>query len=143
MTEPIVKRVIAVEGQHVTVDYGAGTVSVDGQVLDEPYINELMVDTLNPYMTVLDVTVPEGSIDVMGDDPEPLLGQPGPAARHSGQTVCSGPRSVRGAPLPELRSGRLTALKRKKARQLSLPGFPFPVFRSTSSRLRRRGRHLR
>lgn len=68
MTEPIVKRVIAVGGQHVTVDYDAGTVTVDGQALDEPYINELMVDTMNPYMTVLDVTVPEGSIYVMGDN---------------------------------------------------------------------------
>lgn len=68
MTEPIVKRVIAVGGQHVTVDYDAGTVTVDGQALDEPYINELMVDTMNPYMTVLDVTVPEGSIYIMGDN---------------------------------------------------------------------------
>lgn len=68
MTEPIVKRVIAVGGQHVTVDYDAGTVTVDGQALGEPYINELMVDTMNPYMTVLDVTVPEGSIYVMGDN---------------------------------------------------------------------------
>ncbi|MEA4954799.1 MAG: signal peptidase I [Pseudoflavonifractor sp.] len=68
MTEPIVKRVIAVGGQHVTVDYDAGTVTVDGQALDEPYINELMVDTMNPYMTVLDGTVPEGSIYVMGDN---------------------------------------------------------------------------
>lgn len=68
MTEPIVKRVIAVGGQHVTVDYETGTVAVDGQTLDEPYLNELMADTLNPYMTVLDVTVPEGSIYVMGDN---------------------------------------------------------------------------
>lgn len=68
MTEPIVKRVIAVGGQHVTVNYETGSVTVDGQALDEPYLNELMVDTMNPYMTVLDVTVPEGSIYVMGDN---------------------------------------------------------------------------
>jgi signal peptidase I len=68
MSEPIVKRVIAVEGQHVVVDYASGTVSVDGEVLDEPYINEVMIDTLNPLMTDLDVIVPEGSIYVMGDN---------------------------------------------------------------------------
>lgn len=68
LSYPVVKRVIATGGEHVTVDYTTGTVSVDGVVLDEPYINELMVDTGSPNMTVLDVTVPEGSIYVMGDN---------------------------------------------------------------------------
>lgn len=65
---PIVKRVIAVGGQHVQVDYSTGTVAVNGKTLDEPYINEIMVDPNNPFMNVLDVTVPEGSIYVMGDN---------------------------------------------------------------------------
>ncbi len=68
LSYPVVKRVIATGGEHVTVDYTTGTVSVDGVALDEPYINELMVDTGSPNMTVLDVTVPEGSIYVMGDN---------------------------------------------------------------------------
>lgn len=68
MSYPVVKRVIATGGEHVTVDYTTGTVSVDGVVLDEPYINELMVDTGSPNMTVLDVTVPEGSVYVLGDN---------------------------------------------------------------------------
>lgn len=67
-TAPIVKRVIAVGGQHVRVDYGAGAVYVDGVALDEPYILETMVDRYNPEMNVLDVVVPEGSIYVMGDN---------------------------------------------------------------------------
>lgn len=67
-TAPIVKRIIAVGGQHVRVDYAAGTVYVDGEALTEPYILEPMVERYNPDMSVLDVTVPEGSVYVMGDN---------------------------------------------------------------------------
>ena len=61
---PIVKRVIATGGQHVAIDYDAGTVTVDGQVLDEPYIKEAMVRP--PEESITDILVPEGSIFVMG-----------------------------------------------------------------------------
>lgn len=67
-TAPIVKRVIAVGGQHVRVDYEAGAVYVDGEALEDSYILEPMVNRYNPEMSVLDVTVPEGSIYVMGDN---------------------------------------------------------------------------
>lgn len=67
-TAPIVKRVIAVGGQHVQVDYNAGAVFVDGVALDDSYILEPMMDRYNEEMNVLDVTVPEGSVYVMGDN---------------------------------------------------------------------------
>lgn len=66
VTGPIVKRVIAVGGQSVSIDYNEGTVSVDGQVLNEPYINERMWPPSYPNQS--EVTVPEGSIFVMGDN---------------------------------------------------------------------------
>ncbi|MBO5034768.1 MAG: signal peptidase I, partial [Oscillospiraceae bacterium] len=44
MPEPVVKRVIATAGQHVTVDYVNHCVLVDGVALEEPYINEIMND---------------------------------------------------------------------------------------------------
>ena len=63
--EPIVKRVIAVEGQTVEIDFDRGEVFVDGEELDEPYI-------LEPTYRSLDfsgsVTVPEGCVFVMGDN---------------------------------------------------------------------------
>ncbi len=66
LPQPIVKRVIAVGGQTVDIDYAAGTVAVDGVVLEEDYINEAMLDYRPDYAT--HVEVPEGSIFVMGDN---------------------------------------------------------------------------
>ena len=64
---PIVKRVIAVAGQTVEIDYDTDTVYVDGEPLDEPYLNE--ADLLEPwYPDITSVTVPEGSHFVMGDN---------------------------------------------------------------------------
>ncbi len=66
--EPIVKRVIATEGQTVRIDYdnnGELYVSVDGVVLDEPYINEEMLPI---YEVPMEVTVEKDCIFVMGDN---------------------------------------------------------------------------
>jgi signal peptidase I len=62
---PLVKRVIAVEGQTVDINFNTGEVSVDGTVLNEPYINEI---THRQFDVVFPVTVPEGCIFVMGDN---------------------------------------------------------------------------
>ena len=68
--EPIVKRVIATEGQTVDIDYESNSVYVDGERLDEPYIKEVMQDVTQtgPYRTQTHIEVPEGSIFVMGDN---------------------------------------------------------------------------
>ena len=69
-TEPraIVKRGIATGGQTVDVDYSTGTVYVDGQALDEPYLHEEMRRPGAPSMQETHWEVPEGSIFVMGDN---------------------------------------------------------------------------
>ena len=63
--EPIVKRVIAVEGQTVDIDFAEGIVYVDGEALEEDYIRE---PTYTAEGTEFPLTVPEGSIFVMGDN---------------------------------------------------------------------------
>ncbi len=65
---PIVKRVIAVGGQTVEIDYDTSTVYVDGQALDEPYLNETMRAPEDAYEQGTYWEVPEGSVFVMGDN---------------------------------------------------------------------------
>lgn len=64
--EAIVKRVIAVGGQTVDIDYDTNTVYVDGVALDESYILEPMRPLPAEYATHIEV--PEGSVFVMGDN---------------------------------------------------------------------------
>ena len=67
--DSIVKRVIAVGGQRVEIDYSDNTVKVDGVTLNEKdYTKEdwMQIPSYGPGIT--DVTVPEGCIFVMGDN---------------------------------------------------------------------------
>ena len=63
--EPIIKRVIATEGQKVDIDFKTGLVYVDDKVLYEPYINT----PTNLYEGVdFPLIVDEGCLFVMGDN---------------------------------------------------------------------------
>jgi len=62
---PIIKRVIATEGQVVDIDFTTGTVTVGDDVLEESYINTST--TLN-LGTEFPLTVAEGCVFVMGDN---------------------------------------------------------------------------
>ena len=63
--EPIIKRVIAVEGQTVDIDFNAGTVYVDGVALQEPYINN--ATTLDEGIK-FPLVVDEDCVFVLGDN---------------------------------------------------------------------------
>lgn len=63
--DPIVKRVIATEGQTVDIDFEEGIVYVDGVALEEDYVNSL---TTTPIDFTEAVTVPENCVFVLGDN---------------------------------------------------------------------------
>lgn len=66
ITGPIVKRVIAVGGQTVEIDYAANTIYVDGEEIPQDYILEPMEQ--KSWQTISTITVPEGEVFVMGDN---------------------------------------------------------------------------
>ena len=76
LDETIVKRIIATGNQKVVIDYDNGTVTVDGEVLDEPYIKDSkMRETglfsyafYNQDRGTYEYDVPFGYVFVMGDN---------------------------------------------------------------------------
>ena len=65
--KPLVKRVIATAGQELRLDYQNNAVYVDGQKLDEPYIQGTTIHGDVPE-SELNGVVPEGKVFVMGDN---------------------------------------------------------------------------
>ncbi len=63
--EPLIKRVIATEGQMVYIDFSSQTVMVDGKELEEPYIAE---PTALRYDMEFPQKVPEGCVFILGDN---------------------------------------------------------------------------
>ncbi len=62
---PVIKRVIALEGDEVFIDFELGEVLVNGKKLNEPYIN---TQTNVKYDVEFPITVPEGCVFAMGDN---------------------------------------------------------------------------
>ncbi len=75
LNEPIVKRVIALEGDTVVIDYNEHSVSINGVRAEENYLKEYMTDIgrfdrtyYNESTGCYEYTVPDNCIFVMGDN---------------------------------------------------------------------------
>lgn len=66
--DPIVKRVIATEGQTVEIDFVSGTVYVNEKPLDESYTLEPATKFDEARFISFPAEVPEGCVFVMGDN---------------------------------------------------------------------------
>ena len=62
--KPYIKRIIGLPGE--TIEIRDGGVFVDGELLDEPYIEAGTTECTGPYCGP--ITIPEGQIWVMGDN---------------------------------------------------------------------------
>ncbi len=70
-SDPIIKRVIATEGQSLSINYETGEVSVDGVILEEKYIKGKTIRLRNSLE--IPEKIPEGYVFVMGDNREGSL----------------------------------------------------------------------
>ena len=63
--KPLVKRIIAMEGDTVDIDFSTGEVSVNGEILSEPYTS---TGTTVQHDVAFPLTVNEGCVFVLGDN---------------------------------------------------------------------------
>lgn len=66
LNENLIKRVVAVEGEELNIDFEAGVVMIDGEPIQEDYINDKTLT--NDGAFVYPITIPKGYIFVMGDN---------------------------------------------------------------------------
>ena len=67
-SEPIVKRVIAVEGDTVDIDFNSGVVFVTGKALEEPYILSPTYNDFGAEGISYPLMVEKGHVFLMGDN---------------------------------------------------------------------------
>ena len=75
LDKPIVKRVVATGGDTIDIDFATGAVTVNGEVIDEPYIKDLTLidesqvdEETGERFPSYPLTVPDGCYFVMGDN---------------------------------------------------------------------------
>lgn len=64
--EPIVKRVIAIEGDTIDIDFENATVKINGKIINEPYLGS--PTSIDEGAWQYPITLKEGQVFVMGDN---------------------------------------------------------------------------
>ena len=119
---PLVKRIIAKGGDTISIDYDAGTVTVNGELLQEDYIaapTYLGDDVQFPF------TVPEGTLFVMGDNRNESLDS------RSSYVGCIDERDILGKAtdvcfmfFTDLQGGKMNEMDTRFANQYNIQWFP-------------------
>ena len=68
VNEPIVKRVIAVGGDTIDIDFTTATVKINGEVINEPYLGSATINAPVDGGWEYPLTLKEGQVFVMGDN---------------------------------------------------------------------------
>ena len=106
LEEPIIKRVIATEGQTVNIDYDTGTVYIDGEALNETQFGIENGITFHPYdgyeALVFPQTVPKAACSFWAIT-APYQGQPLCGDRHDRHAPYHGRSRVHALPVRSLR----------------------------------------
>ncbi len=66
--KPLVKRVIAVGGDTIRIDWATWTVYINDEALEEPYVNYISGVEMRKWAYGDSLTVPDGYVFVMGDN---------------------------------------------------------------------------
>lgn len=62
---PLIKRIIAIGGDTIDINFTTHVVKINGKVINEPYIAE---PTARHFDVIFPITVPKGFVFVMGDN---------------------------------------------------------------------------
>ncbi|MBR5273007.1 MAG: signal peptidase I [Clostridia bacterium] len=64
----LIKRIVAVEGDTIDINWSTGDVSINGVVIDEEFVSDTYFNTFCDHKNDFPLTVPEGYSFVMGDN---------------------------------------------------------------------------
>lgn len=64
----LIKRIIAIEGDVINIDWRTGNIMINGEIIEEDFVDDTYFNTLSDSKDKFPMTIPEGYSFVMGDN---------------------------------------------------------------------------
>lgn len=64
----LIKRIVAVEGDTIDIDWQSGAITINGEVIEEDFVTETYFNTFCDHKGDFPMTIPDGYSFVMGDN---------------------------------------------------------------------------